>query len=178
MPPRIRPLNPDDAPAEALGTLRNWPYNLHKTLAHNIHTLTHWMPFAEHILRQNTLPEREREIAILRVAHNTQCAYEWGMHVHLARSIGFTDDDLRGIAVGSLANQWVPVEAALIDAVDDIMRDWKIGTKAWRVLAANFDEQQLIDFIFVTSQFILIAVTLNSLEIDLEPGLEPLPEIV
>lgn len=178
--PRIEPLRAEDAPPEALPILRDWPYNLHKTLAHNIPTLTRWMPYAEHILRNNALPEREREIAILRVAWNSRSAYEWGMHAGLARSLGFTDDDLENIALGSprsgnLSGHWSVVDAALIDAVDDIMTSWKVGTAAWEVLAAEFDEKQLIDFLFVTCQFILVAVTLNSVQIELEPGLEPLP---
>ena len=180
--PRIPPLRAEDAPPEALPILRDWPYNLHKTLAHNIPTLTRWMPYVEHILRNNTLPEREREIAILRVAWNSRSAYEWGMHAGLARSLGFTDADLENIArgterSGSTTDHWSATEAAIIDAVDDIMTDWKVGAAAWAALEAEFDEKQLIDLLFVTAQFIHVAVTLNSVQIELEPGLEPLPTL-
>ena len=180
--PRLAPLSNENAPEEAQEILANWPYNLHRTLAHNVPILTKWMPYAEHILRNNSLPEREREIAILRVAWNTQSAYEWGLHARLARSIGFSDADMENIARGTLrtsnnSGHWTDVEAALIDAVDDIMHDWKIGDDAWEVLAAEFSEPQLIDFLFVTSQFILVAVTLRSLQVSLEPGIESLPTI-
>ncbi|MFM7121290.1 MAG: carboxymuconolactone decarboxylase family protein [Gammaproteobacteria bacterium] len=174
--PRISPLDTADAPEAAQEILRNWPYNLHRVLARNVPTLKQWMPFAEHILRNNSVPAREREIAILRVAWNAQCAYEWGLHARLARSLGFGDDDLRNIALGGQHNPfWQPHEAALLDAVDDIMKGWSIGDSAWHVLAAHFDSPQLIDLVFVISQFMLVAVTLNSFRVPLEPGIEPLP---
>ncbi len=173
--PRIPPLTPEDAPAEAQEILRDWPYNLHRTLARNIPTLTAWMPYAEHILRNNALPPREREIAILRVAYNAQCAYEWGLHVRLARSLGFSDADVDAIAAGADSSHWTDAESALVRGVDEIMTWQMVTDETWAVLAMHFDEVQLIDYLFVTSQFVLVAVTLNSLRVPLEPELEPLP---
>lgn len=173
--PRLAPLSEADAPPEAREILANWPYNLHRVLARNIPTLTRWMPYAEHILRDNALPVREREIAILRVAWNTRSEYEWGLHARLARSVGFSDRDLSEIAAGGASTHWQPWEAAILDAVDDIMSRWEIGDAAWAVLAERFDDRQLIDLIFVIGQFVLVAVTLKSLRVPLEPGIEPLP---
>jgi len=173
--PRIAPLAEAEAPEGARRILEDWPYNLHRTLARNLPTLTHWMPYAEHILRNNALPQREREIAILRVAWNARSRYEWGLHARLARSIGFTDEDLHGIAAGCGPN-WSDAENALLEGVDDIMRDWMVSDGAWARLSTHFDEAQLIDFLFVTCQFILVAVTLKSLKVPLEPGVEDLPD--
>lgn len=174
--PRIPPLTDADVPEGARKILLDWPYNLHRVLARNLPTLTRWMPYAEHILQNNTLPEREREIAILRVAWNTQSAYEWGLHVRLARSLGFTDADIASIALANPADaHWQPHESAIIQGVDDIMTNWEVSDATWRILAANFDEQQLIDYVFVTCQFILVAVTLKTMRVPLEPDIEPLP---
>jgi 4-carboxymuconolactone decarboxylase len=175
-PPRLAPLTEADAPEEARQILANWPYNLHRVLARNVPTLTRWMPYAEHILRNNTLPVRERELAILRVAWNARSDYEWGLHARLARSIGFDDADLAEVTQGGGANaHWQPQEAAVLDAVDDIMSGWEIGDASWSVLVAHFDDKQLIDLVFVIGQFMLVAVTLKSLRVPLEPDIEPLP---
>jgi len=176
--PRIAPLTEAEAPADARQILKDWPYNLHRVLARNVPTLTRWMPYAEHILRNNALPEREREIAILRVAWNARSAYEWGLHARLARSLGFSDADLVNVARGGAGNtHWQPREAALLDGVDDIMRNWEVGDAAWSVLSEHFDERQLIDFVFVTCQFILVAVTLKTLRVPLEPDIEAMPAL-
>lgn len=174
--PRLAPLSEADAPEDARRILADWPYNLHRVLARNVPTLTRWMPYAEHILRNNALPPRDREIAILRVAWNTRSAYEWGLHARLARSLGFTDSDLQQVARGGRDNDyWAAHERALLDAVDEIMADWEIGDTTWAVLAGHYDDRQLIDLLFVTCQFILVAVTLKSLRVPLEPGIEAMP---
>jgi len=173
--PRLTPLGDHELPDAARTVIERWPYNLHRTLARSPDTLVCWLPYAEHILRENTLPEREREIAILRVAWNARSRYEWGLHGRLARSIGFTDADLGAIVEGPDSDHWNEAEAALVRGADEIMREWKLSDATWQVLATHFEDRQLIDFIFVTCQFLLVAVTLESLRIPLEEGIEPLP---
>ncbi|MGE0668174.1 MAG: carboxymuconolactone decarboxylase family protein [Sphingomonadales bacterium] len=175
--PRLPLVDPGTAPEEIRGILEAWPLGLHRTIAHNPETLSRWMVFAEHILRGNSLPERDREIVILRVAWNTRSRYEWGMHGRLARRIGMTDADLGAIVEGPETASLPVHERALIRAVDEIQQDWKITDATWHELAARYTPAQLIDLIFVTGQFMLVAVTLNSLNIPMEQqeGLEPFP---
>jgi 4-carboxymuconolactone decarboxylase len=174
--PRIQPLTDSEASAEIQSILKDWPYNLHRMLAHNSGTLKKWMPFAEHILQENSLPEREREIAILRVAWNSQCAYEWGLHVRLARSLGFTDMDVLSLAAENPETVDLPVhERAVMLGVDEIMETWEVSDTTWSNLEARFTAPQLIDFVFVTCQFMLVAVTLKTMRVPLEVGIEPLP---
>ena len=173
--PRIPPLAVDQLPSEFSNELSRWRYNLHRCLAHNPDTLLKWMPYAEHILLENKIPEREREIAILRVAWNCQCDYEWSMHAGFSRTLGFTEDDLKAIPRGPEDRHWTDIEKAVLKATDEIQATWCISDETWRVLAAEFANDQLIDLIFVICQFILVAVTLNSLRVPLEPNAELLP---
>ena len=175
--PRLPLVDPADAPENVRAILEAWPLGLHRTIAHNPVTLSRWMVFAEHILRGNSLPERDREIAILRVAWNTRSRYEWGMHGRLARRIGMTGADLDAIVDGPDTERLPEHERALIRAVDEIQTGWKISDPTWKILAARYTPGQLIDLIFVTGQFMLVAVTLNSLNIPMEDqeGLEPFP---
>jgi len=174
--PRLPPLGDDEIAPELREVIERWPYNLHRTLAHSPSTLLRWLPYAEHILSENALPEREREVAILRVAWNARSRYEWGLHGRLARRLGFTDADLAAVVEGPDASHWSEAEAALVRGADEIMRGWKLSDATWEVLARHFDDRQLIDYIFVCCQFLLVAVTLESLRIPLEEGIEPLPE--
>jgi 4-carboxymuconolactone decarboxylase len=80
--PRIPPLEPANWAEETHVALERWqpPMNFHKTMAHNPRTLSEWIGFGNHILFDNLLDAREKEIVILRVAANLDCAYEWGAH--------------------------------------------------------------------------------------------------
>ena len=174
-PPRLAILSDDQLPEETRAIIHDWPYNLHRILANSPATLPKWMTFAQHILRDNTLPAWDREIAILRVAWNCRSDYEWGMHERLARSIGFTDAHLRALAAGADAAIWKPHEAALVSAVDQMQRDWGIDDAAWAVLQQTYTPAQLVDLVMVVGQFILVALSLNVFRIPLEPHINGLP---
>ncbi len=175
LPARIPPLSDDQMPPEFAEELARWRYNLHRRLAHNPETLLKWMPYAQHILLDNKMPAREREIAILRVAWNCRSDYEWSMHAGFARSLGFTEEDLISIARGSQDVHWNDIERAVICATDEIQESWGIADDTWKTLSSEFENDQLIDLIFVINQFISVAVTLNTLRVPLEENAETLP---
>ncbi|MFN3231323.1 MAG: carboxymuconolactone decarboxylase family protein [Alphaproteobacteria bacterium] len=174
--PRLPLVSDEDAPEEIRQILKDWPYALHRSLANSPETMVRWMGFAEHILLGNALPERDREIAIMRVAWNAQSPYEWGLHGGLCRSIGFTDEDFAAIVEGPATTKLPENERALMQAVDEIQSDWRVSKETWDRLAETYDPKQLIDFLLVTAQFMLVAITLNSLALPVEDGVEPFPE--
>lgn len=174
--PGLPPLGDDELPESVKPVLAAWPYNLHRTLAHAPETLLKWLPFGEHILMGNSLPFREREIAILRVGWNCRSAYEWGMHSVVARRGGFVDADFEALCIGAASAHWKPGEAAIIAAVDDMQSLWTISKQVWARLADAFSPQQIVDLIYLAGNFATISVALNALRVPLEAGLPPLPD--
>jgi 4-carboxymuconolactone decarboxylase len=172
---RLPALGDDELPAELRAILAAWPYRLHRTLAHSPASLQAWMPWAEHILRNNRLTPRIREIAILRVAWNARCAYEWGLHAWVGRQVGMSDADLAAIVEGAESSAWTPLEAAIVRGVDELMETHRVTPGTWATLAAGLDPDQLIDWFYVTGQFMTIAWILNGLQLAPEDGVEPLP---
>lgn len=173
--PRLPALTDAELPESLRPILAAWPYRLHRTLAHAPDSLKAWMPWAEHILKGNSLAPRDREIAILRVAWNAQCGYEWGLHAWVARQVGMTDDDLSAVVAGSDSIHWTQMEAALVAGVDALMATNRLPDVLWATLSGHLTAQQLIDFIYLTGQFTTIAWVLNGLNLAPEDGVEPLP---
>jgi alkylhydroperoxidase family enzyme len=178
-PPKVKPrlpiLRDDQIGPDARAIIKDWPYALHRTLANSPRTLPKWMTFALHILRGNTLPEWDREIAILRVAWNCRSHYEWGMHERLARSIGFSDEHLDAVVIGSKHKIWKKREAALIAAVDEMQTGWTISDETWKILRKAYRPDQLVDLVLVVAEFILVALTLNAFRIPQEADVVGLP---
>lgn len=172
---RLSALGDDELPAELRPILAAWPYRLHRTLAHSPASLQAWMPWAEHILRNNRLTPRIREIAILRVAWNARCAYEWGLHAWVGRQVGMSDADLASVVEGAGSAAWTPLEAAIVRGVDELMETHRVTPGTWATLAAGLAPDQLIDWLYVTGQFMTIAWILNGLQLAPEEGVEPLP---
>jgi hypothetical protein len=63
----------------------------------------------------------------------------------------------------------------LLRAADELHSDARISDATWEGLARELDEPQLIELPILVGQYHLVAFALNSLGVQPEPGLEPLP---
>jgi len=175
--PRITPLDEKDWSDEArtelarmTGTGRT--YNIFRTLARYPKLLKRWLPFANHVLFKSTLSPREREILILRIGWLCQSEYEFAQHVAIGRRAGLTDADIQRIVDGPEAPGWDPFEAALARAADELRRDAFVSPSTWAALTARYGTEQLMDAVFTVGQYNLVSMALNSLGVELDPGLE------
>jgi hypothetical protein len=67
------------------------------------------------------------------------------------------------------------MDTTLLVAADELHEQARIGEDTWRSLAATWSEVQLIELCMVVGQYHLVAFTLNSLEVQREDGVPPLP---
>jgi alkylhydroperoxidase family enzyme len=145
----------------ALGTLAR-----HPALAHAFHTFNGYILFA------STLSPRQRELLVLRLAAIRQSAYEWEQHAVLAGDVGLDVDDIARIAEGPDAPGWSPLEAAMLRAVDELVRDGMVGEPTWQVLAGAFDQQQLMDLVFTVGAYETLAMAFGSFGVELDDDLK------
>ncbi len=180
-PPRIPPLprsERDERTEETASALRapdGSELNIFATLAHHPRLLRRWSAFGGMLLYGARLPERDRELLIMRTGYLCRSPYEWGQHVAFSHAAGISDDEIERIAAGPDAPGWSPDDATLLRAADELHRDSTIGDDTWAQLAERYDEQQLIEVCMVVGQYHLVAFTLNSLGVEPEPGLPGMP---
>jgi alkylhydroperoxidase family enzyme len=181
MAPRIPPLAPDardPRTEELLAPLRRpdgTELNIFATLARHPRLFKRWSAFGGTLLYGGTLPERERELLILRTGYLCRADYEWGQHVEIGRAAGLSDDEIARVAAGPAATGWSAAEADLLRAADELHADSRISDATWAALADRWDEQQLIEVCMVVGQYHLVAFTLNSLGV--EPESDDLPAL-
>lgn len=181
MTPRSPPLaaeDRDERTAELLQTLvrtGDEELRIFTTLAHHPRLLKRWSAFGGALLYGARLSDRDRELLVLRTGWLCDAAYEWGQHVIIGRAAGLSDDEIAAIAQGPDDPSWSTQDADLLRAADELHRDSRIGDATWSALAERYDEQQLIEICMVVGQYHLVAFTLNSLEVEPEPGLPPMP---
>lgn len=179
--PRIPPLpreGRDPRTEELLAGLRRpdgSELNIFATLAHHPRVLKRWSAFGGTLLYAGTLSHRDRELLILRTAWHCGAHYEWGQHVDIARAAGVTDDEIGRVPAGPDAGGWSDDDATLLRAADELHADSRIGDPTWAALRERYDEQQLIELCMVVGQYHLVAFTLNSLDVQPEPGLPAMP---
>jgi alkylhydroperoxidase family enzyme len=127
--------------------------------------------FNGHILFATSLSPRQREMLVLRVATVRQALYEWKQHVLLAADAGLTPQEIARIEEGPDATGWSPLDAAMIRAVDELLRDAMITDATWDVLAGEFDVEQLMDLVFTVGAYDVLAMAFRSFAIPLDDDL-------
>lgn len=180
--PRITPLPDDqwdDAVRDALSPLLPAARanlrdsgNVLGTLVRHRDLTRAYLEFNVHVLRSSTLPERAREVALLRAVQARGSDYLWEHHVPLAARVGVTPADVEGIRVGEPSDA---VDRLVVRVVDEIERSSTVCDATWSALREHFDDRQIMDLVFTIGCYQLLAVAVNVLGIQSEEQEENRP---
>jgi alkylhydroperoxidase family enzyme len=133
------------------------------------------MPFSNH-LRNSSLPDRIREIAIIRTAWSGFGEYEWAQHVRMSRASGcLTDAEIDALSIGPEAAEWAPEDATVVRAIDEMLTDKNVSNPTWELLEQQFSRQQLIDLVFTVGTYDMHSMAFATLGLQLEPGMDGFP---
>ena len=120
-----------------------------------------WLGFAGALLDSGVLPARTRELLVLATARRTGASYVWAEHLPMAAVAGLTPDDVGAIEDHDVQG-WGPGDLALLRAVEELVDLHRVGDDTWKVLAAHFDVQELLEVLFVVGTYSCLAMVLNS----------------
>lgn len=173
--PRIPPVQDDEATEEQRRLLvaasfgGRPPLNVQRTTAQHPELARARQAFTTHIMRESSLPPRERELLILRTGWNCQSEYEFGQHTRFGRSVGLSEAEIRRVPEGPEADDWDPFDAALLRAADELHDDAFISDLTWAALAERYSVRQLMDAVFTVGQYHIVSMALNSFGVQFEP---------
>jgi len=141
------------------------PPNLFMTLARHPKLFRGWLRFAGRLMPRGTLPRRDTELVILRVAHLRSCSYEFEHHKRLGARAGLDAADVERIMQGPGADGWSPVERALLEAVDELHAERDLADPTWDTLREHLDERGLIEFVMLVGHYQMLATALRTLRV-------------
>ena len=123
------------------------------------------------LMAGNTLPTRDRELAILRVGWMTGAPYEWNAHVDMAKRLtNISPEEIERVIIGSTAPGWSAHDAALLRAVEEMMANAMVTDETWAILAKAYNDAQLIEFPILVGQYLGVAYLQNSIRARLMPN--------
>jgi AhpD family alkylhydroperoxidase len=170
--PRITPGTPAEigrvnfAIARLLGAATGGrPPNIFTTLARHRRLFRKWLRFAGALMPGGLLRRDESELLILRVAHNCACDYEWAHHERIGRTAGLTPEEIERVRSGPDADGWSARRALLLRAADELHAQRSISDALWGELRAQLSEPELIELCMLVGHYEMLAMTLNSLQV-------------
>jgi alkylhydroperoxidase family enzyme len=122
---------------------------------------------ARKVISHSDLPPRDREVVLLRTLQLCNENYELTHNVMLARNIGMTDAEINAArsADGEVLSTF---ERTLARAVEELVRDQRIGDRTWEELSERYSRVQLMEVVGVVGGYVMMAMMTKSFDIEVE----------
>ncbi len=133
-----------------------------RTFAHHPALANAFSPLNVHLLSANTLPVKQRQIAIMRTAWITGAVYMWSSHLGTSMSVGLSPEMYAPIQRGAQDPYFTPFERIVVLATEELVRDRFIGDANWQALMAEWDNRQMLDFMFTVGCYAMVAGAMKS----------------
>ena len=182
---RLAPVPLDNWPTELLTETEGWPRfhqrpqlrsaGVYSTLANHPKLFAAVGPLMAHLLVDNTLEARHRELVIVRSCLRDRGEYPYRQHLRIGTEAGI--DDATMLAVTSPEpHPTDPADAALVAFIDALHDTNHVGQSTWAAATDHFTVPQLLDVIATAGFYGLISFVLSSAGTTLEPGDGFLPD--
>ena len=162
-------------------TVNGRPPNIFAVLSHHPKLFKRFNLMGGYLLNKGLLPEREREIVILRVGWRARAVYEFGQHTIIGRRCGLSDDEIASLAADGEGggpggdHRWSEADLDLIALADELCDDDCVGDATWARLAARWSEAELVELVIVAGFYRLVSGFLNTMGVPLDEGVPGWP---
>lgn len=158
----------DESLSEVLDDMNGQPLNVHGLMANHPQLLNAWWNYRNYSVNGGDLPQRDRELVILRVAFHTGAWYEWASHVDRGQRVGLSVDEINRVTNGPCVPGWTAREVTLLTAVDELVSQRAISARTQKDLAAHFSGNQVMDIIVIHGMYITLGCMINTWGLELD----------
>ena len=138
------------------------PLALFRTIGKHRKLFRGWLRFAGRLMPGGTLPRRETELVILRVAHLRDNAYESAHHERLSRRAGVRREEIALVRQGPDGPRLdAERERVILAAVDLLHHEQDLDDVSWAALRAHVSENEAIELIFLVGHYEMLATYIS-----------------
>lgn len=119
---------------------------------------------------ENTLPPALRELAILTVAREWNCQFEWTSHQPIAESEGLSAEAVAAVRDGRAPDGLSADEALVFGYVSALLRKGRVPDDAFAEAKERFGVRTLTDLTATAGYYSMLACALNAAEVLPDPG--------
>ena len=154
--------------------------NIFKVFGHTPELGTVFTDTIMAILKDAELDWVTKELIILKATHRNECQYCVVQHETLSKRLGISEDKIRDIEGDKYKSSphFTEGEKALLDLTVQIGVDAnRLSKELWDRLHEHFTEPQIVEAVFVITQYIAVSKFGDALGVELEPvfsGIDPM----
>ena len=124
---------------------------------------------------ESTLPDADKELAIITAAREFDCDYEWGAHAVLAQKAGVRDEAISIVAnKGDIAGL-NESEALIVSYGREILVDHRVSKATYDAAIAKYGEQGVTELTATFGYYGMLACALNAFEVEPNADMPKLP---
>ena len=146
------------------------------TFAHNPALAEVFSNFNIHLLTANSLPVKQRQIAIMRLAWLTKAVFMWSSHLNTSVMCGLSPKMYEPIKIGASDPYFSEFERTVILATEDLVNGYEVSASNWQKLKVEWSDEQMLDFLFTVGAYMTIAYVMRSCGVQRQPELLELAE--
>lgn len=157
--------------------------NIFKVFGHTPELGTVFTDSVMAMLKDGELDWVSKELLILKATHRNECQYCVVQHETLSKRLGISEEKINDIAGDRYRTSphFTEAEKALLDLTVQIGVDANsVSKELWDRLHEHFTEPQIVEAVYVITQYIAISKFGDALGVALEPvfsGLDPILEV-
>jgi AhpD family alkylhydroperoxidase len=144
------------------------PLNLFATLAHRPRLLTRVNSLGSCLMFGSSIPARERELVVLRVAARGRCVYEIHHHRSLGAAAGLDAQEIEAALDPDLPHPWQASDRALLRVADELAADADVSDSAWDGLDGVLEAEQRIELLVLVGFYRMLAGMLNGVRVEVD----------
>lgn len=115
----------------------------------------------------------DRELAIIALARELDCQFEWAYHVLEARKVGVREEAIAAVREARM-DGLTPEEALIVRYVGLLFRRHRVDQATFDALRARLGVDGLVELTATVGYYGMLACTLNAFEVTPEAGAEAL----
>ncbi|HEV7187276.1 MAG TPA: carboxymuconolactone decarboxylase family protein [Blastococcus sp.] len=149
------------------------PTAIFTTLGRHPRLFRAWLRYSAHLMPFGSLPRRDSELIILRVAWQCRAVYEWWHHVPLALRAGLTAEEIAGIADVNGDAALSERQHVLVAITDGLLEDRALSDATWQAARRIVTDREAIEVCLLIGHYQGLASAIGGLAIQLERDLGP-----
>jgi len=167
--------DPVEKPGTATGTPGNWWTvfaNVPECFDHTV------QGFAFYRSRKRKISPRLRELGQIRAGYAVGSRFVFSQHCKAARSVGFTEEQVRAIPHWTVADCFSPVERAVLAYTDCLVLErGRVPDGVFDALRAELSDVEILELTYITCTYAMHATMSRALRLEYDDVDEPVAEV-